>query len=198
MSSYLVMSDSLPSYGLCSPPGSSVHGIFQARILECVAIWLQGVFPTQGLNPRLLHWQVDSLPLSYLGCPGRILDGSKCVLRPLWELQGSSRMSEVMRKESKRAWRALGSSPERPKRGLSLPAHESICTPQIIHIPLVKDLVRVDLNFLSLSVWALAETERERKNETIAICIHNIYRISLFPAIVGELGANFSMNRWSS
>ena len=28
---------------------------------------LQGIFPTQGLNPRLLHWQVDSLPPSHLG-----------------------------------------------------------------------------------------------------------------------------------
>ena len=28
---------------------------------------LQGIFPTQGLNPTLLHWQVDSLPLSHLG-----------------------------------------------------------------------------------------------------------------------------------
>ena len=31
---------------------------------------LQGIFPTQELNPCLLHllrWQVDSLPLSYLG-----------------------------------------------------------------------------------------------------------------------------------
>ena len=30
---------------------------------------LQEIFPTQGLNPRLwglLHWQVDSLPLSHL------------------------------------------------------------------------------------------------------------------------------------
>jgi len=36
----------------CSPPGSSVHGIFQARILECIAIsfLLQGIFPTQGWN----------------------------------------------------------------------------------------------------------------------------------------------------
>ena len=161
----------------------------------CCHFRLQGVFPTQGLNPRLLHWQVDSLPLSYLGHPGRILDGSKCVLRPLWDLQGSSRMSEVMGKERKRAWWALAGSPERPKRGLSLPAHESNCTP---HIPLVKDLVRMDLNFLSLSVWALAETEKEWKNDTIATCIYNIYRISLFPAIVGELGANISMNRWSS
>ena len=33
----------------CSPPVSSVHGIFQARILElgCHAL-LQGIFPTQG------------------------------------------------------------------------------------------------------------------------------------------------------
>ena len=31
---------------------------------------LQGIFPTQGMNPRLLwllHWQEDSLPLSHLG-----------------------------------------------------------------------------------------------------------------------------------
>ena len=29
----------------------------------------QGIFPTQGLNPGLLHWQVGSLPLSYQGSP---------------------------------------------------------------------------------------------------------------------------------
>ena len=28
---------------------------------------LQGIFLTQGLNPRLLNWQADSLPLSHLG-----------------------------------------------------------------------------------------------------------------------------------
>ena len=38
----------------CSLPGSSVHGIFQATVLEWVAIsFLQGIFPTQGLNPGL-------------------------------------------------------------------------------------------------------------------------------------------------
>ena len=51
----------------CSPPGSSVHGIFQARILEWVAIsFFKGFFPPQGSNLALLsllHWQVDSLPL---------------------------------------------------------------------------------------------------------------------------------------
>ena len=33
---------------------------------------LQGIFPTQGLNPHLLHllyWQADSLPLSHPGSP---------------------------------------------------------------------------------------------------------------------------------
>ena len=28
---------------------------------------LQGIFPIQGLNPCLLHWQEDSLPLRHLG-----------------------------------------------------------------------------------------------------------------------------------
>ena len=40
----------------CHPPDSSVHGISQARVLEWVAIiLLQGIFPTQGSNPCLLH-----------------------------------------------------------------------------------------------------------------------------------------------
>ena len=30
---------------------------------------LQGIFPTQGSNPGVLHWQVDSLPLSYQWSP---------------------------------------------------------------------------------------------------------------------------------
>ena len=30
---------------------------------------LQGIFPTQGSNPRLPHWQVGSLPLSHQGSP---------------------------------------------------------------------------------------------------------------------------------
>ena len=29
----------------------------------------QGIFPTQGSNQCVLQWQVDSLPLSYLGSP---------------------------------------------------------------------------------------------------------------------------------
>ena len=36
--SHSVMSDSLRPHGLYSLPGSSVHGIFQARVLEWVAV----------------------------------------------------------------------------------------------------------------------------------------------------------------
>ena len=46
----------------CSPPGSSVHGISQARNTGVGCCFLpQGIFLTQGLNPHFLHWQVDSL-----------------------------------------------------------------------------------------------------------------------------------------
>ena len=52
----------------CSPPGSSV---FQARILEWVAIFLlQGIFLTQGLNSHLLcflHCRQILYPLSHQG-----------------------------------------------------------------------------------------------------------------------------------
>jgi len=59
----------------CSPPGSSVHGIFQARILEWIAIPFSRGSPTQGSNTGLLclihcrrilypqsHWGTLSLP----------------------------------------------------------------------------------------------------------------------------------------
>ena len=40
----------------CSLPGSSLHGILQARVLEWVAIFLlQGIFLTQGSNLGLSH-----------------------------------------------------------------------------------------------------------------------------------------------
>ena len=51
----------------CSPPGSSVQGILQARILEWVAVpSSRGIFLTQGWNLcllHLLHWRGGSLLL---------------------------------------------------------------------------------------------------------------------------------------
>ena len=60
------MSDPLRPYGLYSLPGSSNHGVLQARILKWVALpSFRG--STQGLNlylSHLLHYQAGSLPLS--------------------------------------------------------------------------------------------------------------------------------------
>ena len=51
----------------CSPPGSSVHGILQARILECSCFLLQGIFLTQGWNTGLLHCRQILYHFSYQG-----------------------------------------------------------------------------------------------------------------------------------
>ena len=50
----------------CSLPGSSVHGIFQARIVGC-HFPLLGIFPTQGLNPSLPHRRQTLYRLSHQG-----------------------------------------------------------------------------------------------------------------------------------
>ena len=65
----------------CNPPGSSVHGMRQARVLEWGTICLlPGIFPHL---LRLLHWQGGSLPLAPPGKPPIIL----------WMLQVSSSFS---------------------------------------------------------------------------------------------------------
>ena len=46
----------------CSPPGSSVHGILQARILEWVVISFSRDLPNPGIEPRSPALQADSLP----------------------------------------------------------------------------------------------------------------------------------------
>ena len=53
-----------------SPPGSSVHGILQARIPEWVAIpFSRGIFRTQGSNPGLWHCRQILYHLSCQGSP---------------------------------------------------------------------------------------------------------------------------------
>ena len=43
---------------------------FQLRVWSGLSFPPLGIFLTQGSNPYLLHWQVDSLPLSHPGSPG--------------------------------------------------------------------------------------------------------------------------------
>ena len=52
----------------CSLPGSSVHGIFQARVLEWVAIsFSKGIFLTWRSNSDLLHCRQTLYHLSHQG-----------------------------------------------------------------------------------------------------------------------------------
>ena len=65
----------------CSPPGSSVHGILCGIRLQntgvgCHAL-LQGIFPTQGLNPALLHCRRILYHLSHQGSPFYVYVPSK-------------------------------------------------------------------------------------------------------------------------
>ena len=92
--------------------GSSVHGIFQARILEWVAISFSRVFfLTQELNPHLLHWQADSLPLSHLGSPKELL-------------QLSNKNNSIKKFEIQRIWINVS-----PKKIYKLPVRtQKICS----------------------------------------------------------------------
>ena len=52
--------------------------------------FLQGIFPTQRSNLCLLHWQADSLPLSYQGSPD-ILFPPKIMLNCSWAVGASGK-----------------------------------------------------------------------------------------------------------
>ena len=55
----------------CSLPGSSIHGILQARILEWVAVAFSRV-SSQARDQNLALLQAASLPMSYEGSPSLI------------------------------------------------------------------------------------------------------------------------------
>ena len=67
-----VESDSVLSLWTCSLIGSSVHGVLSKSAGLGCRVLLQWIFPTPGLNSRLLsllHWQAGSLQLAPPGKP---------------------------------------------------------------------------------------------------------------------------------
>ena len=72
--SYLTLCDPME----CGLPGSSVHGdpAGDNTRVDCHAL-LQGIFPTHGSNPGLLHCRHIFYPLSQQGSP-RILEWVAC------------------------------------------------------------------------------------------------------------------------
>ena len=73
-----------------SPPGSSVQGILQARILE----WVACPPPRDLLNPGIESpspaLQVDSLLLSHQGSPNKQVDKAKEEKKKSEEIKGGS------------------------------------------------------------------------------------------------------------
>ena len=65
----------------CSPPGSSVHGILQARIQEWVVIY----FSREASRPR------DWTCVSYVTCIGRWVLYHWATCKPLWFFESESR-----------------------------------------------------------------------------------------------------------
>ena len=65
----------------CSPPGSSVHGNFPDKNtgVGCHVL-LQGIFPTQGLNPGLPHCRWVLYHLSHQGSQYTIYHGFMLVI----------------------------------------------------------------------------------------------------------------------
>ena len=108
----------------CSSPGSYVHGFFQARILEWVAIFSsRGIFLIQGLNPHLLcllHWQAHSSTLSHLGSPKWIrvtktatsFAGPECTENVVPFVQISLRITKCQQRSRKTStWPLLSGQP---------------------------------------------------------------------------------------
>ena len=74
----------------CSPPGSSVHGILQARILEWVPRPPPGTLPNPGIELWSPTLEADFLPSEPPQVTGMELHYRKgCSQRRVWKLQSS-------------------------------------------------------------------------------------------------------------
>ena len=74
----IVVASPVAEHGLLETQASVVvaHGLsswrsqaLEHRCMGLAALWHVGILPDQAWNPCLLHWQVNSLPLSHLGSP---------------------------------------------------------------------------------------------------------------------------------
>ena len=75
---------------LWDPMGYPVHGILQARILDWVAFSSPGDLPNEGIEPRPLSLQVNSLLAELQGKPKNTGVGSLSLLQRLFQTQESN------------------------------------------------------------------------------------------------------------
>ena len=88
-----------------SPPGSSVHGISQARILEWVAISSAGNLPDPEMKLVSPTWQADSLPLSPIMYVDTLVFPGGSVEKNLLTKQETRIWSLDQRRSRKITWR---------------------------------------------------------------------------------------------
>ena len=67
----------------CSAPGSSVHGIFQARALEWVAIPFSRDLPDPGIEPKSPALLADTLPSEP---PGKLYSRTLLFIHPIYNI----------------------------------------------------------------------------------------------------------------
>ena len=72
---------------LCDPTDYTVHGIFQARILEWLAFPFSRDLPNPGIEPRSPTWQADSLLSEPQGKPKNTGVGSVSHLQGIFPTQ---------------------------------------------------------------------------------------------------------------
>ena len=72
----------------CSPPGSSVHGILQARIMDGMACPPPWDLPNPGTESRSPSLQADSLPSEPPGKSINTVMGSLSLLQGIFPTQG--------------------------------------------------------------------------------------------------------------
>ena len=76
---------------LCDPMDYTVHGIFQARILEWIAFPFSRDLPNPGIEPRSPTWQADSLLSEPQGKPKNTGVGSLSLLLRIFPTQELNR-----------------------------------------------------------------------------------------------------------
>ena len=86
----------------CSPPGSSVHGVSPGKNtgVGCHAL-LQGIVPTQGSNPGLLHCRWIRYHLSHQGSPHILFNIYVCKSFPTKLEKENKKTEETEKLENK-------------------------------------------------------------------------------------------------
>ena len=147
----------------CSLPGSSIHGIFQARILEWVAISFSRGSPRPRDRTQVSHftvWATREVTLSLLLYETHKLGDLGHVVKSLWASVSSS-VRVIWLEEV--TWRADKWWPQRkPKTGLRVYRDLQ---------PSVKDLLACDLSFnnkeknpfrVHSSLWETSQVELDK------------------------------------